>query len=395
MVFFNYSTMQLAAKIVYYGPGLCGKTTNLQYIYKKTSPTSRGELVSLETQTDRTLFFDLLPIDVGNIAGFKARFQLYTVPGQVFYNSTRKLVLRGVDGIVFVADSQIPMLEANVESFENLKQNLTELNLNLDAIPLVYQYNKRDLKNILPVDDLNKVLNPKNLPYYEAAAIHGKGVFETLKGISKATLIAIRTKALQQAEAKKTTIVLGTPSPATQKMTSPSQISTASSQASSSFEKQIFITKEALEKEKVEFAEVAAEKAEKAQVSVKKISLRSMEEIDKQLQALREASLKIKPSQNEGKKFAEDAIESLLKPLTISKKEEEKPKEEEEEVYKKIRIKIDGADLEKIKKMSIDISLLGDNVRKNFSNALSVEFKQQPQNPKKVKLNLDIEVLKK
>ena len=129
MVFFNYATMQMAAKIVYYGPGLCGKTTNLQYIYQKTSPKSRGEMVSLETETDRTLFFDLLPLDVGNIAGFKTRFQLYTVPGQVFYNNTRKLVLRGVDGIVFVADSQIPMFEANIESYKNLEENVRELGL--------------------------------------------------------------------------------------------------------------------------------------------------------------------------------------------------------------------------------------------------------------------------
>src|SRR5262249_29487164 len=164
MVFFNYATMQMAAKIVYYGPGLCGKTTNLQYIYQKTSPKSRGEMVSLETETDRTLFFDLLPLDVGNIAGFKTRFQLYTVPGQVFYNSTRKLVLRGVDGIVFVADSQVAMMDANVESLNNLRSNLQELGLNLDDIPMVIQYNKRDLKTISTLDDLNRTLNPNALP---------------------------------------------------------------------------------------------------------------------------------------------------------------------------------------------------------------------------------------
>src|SRR6058998_4288018 len=145
MSFINYSSREINCKLVYYGPGLCGKTTNLHYIYAKTSPQSRGEMVSLETETDRTLFFDLLPIDVGVIGGFKTRLQLYTIPGQVFYNTTRKLVLKGVDGLVFVADSQSAMLDANVESFHNLKENLAEIGLKVDEIPLVIQLNKRDL----------------------------------------------------------------------------------------------------------------------------------------------------------------------------------------------------------------------------------------------------------
>ncbi len=202
MVFFNYSTMQMVVKIVYYGPGLCGKTTNLEYIYSKTSPKSRGEMVSLETETDRTLFFDLLPIEVGVIGGFKTRFQLYTVPGQVFYNSTRKLVLKGVDGIVFVADSQRPMLEANIESFKNLEENLADLGINIDDVPIVLQYNKRDLKNICSVEELNEALNKKGYPYVEAIAITGKGVFETLKLISKYTLLSVRKK-LNLEEVKK------------------------------------------------------------------------------------------------------------------------------------------------------------------------------------------------
>src|SRR5437879_12802745 len=163
MVFFNNATMQMAAKIVYYGPGLCGKTTNLHHIYAKTSPQSRGEMVSLETETDRRLFFDLLPLDVGVIGGFKTRLQLYTVPGQVFYNTTRKLVLKGVDGIVFVADSQRPMLDPNRESLKNLRENLLEIGLRLDEIPKVFQYNKRDLSNILSVDEMNDVINPNRL----------------------------------------------------------------------------------------------------------------------------------------------------------------------------------------------------------------------------------------
>ncbi|HXO19614.1 MAG TPA: GTPase domain-containing protein, partial [Thermoanaerobaculia bacterium] len=187
MVFFNYSTMQMAAKVVYYGPGLCGKTTNLHYIYGHTSGESRGEMVSLETETDRTLFFDLLPIDVGSIAGFNTRIQLYTVPGQVFYNTTRKLVLKGVDGVVFVADSQRAMLEANLESFRNLRENLAEIGLSVDEIPLILQLNKRDLADIYSVEELNQAINRHGWPHYETSAVSGQGVFETLKGISKYT----------------------------------------------------------------------------------------------------------------------------------------------------------------------------------------------------------------
>ena len=195
MVFFNYATMQMAAKIVYYGPGLCGKTTNLHHIYTKTSPQSRGEMVSLETETDRTLFFDLLPIDVGVIGGFKTRLQLYTVPGQVFYNTTRKLVLKGVDGIVFVADSQRPMLDANAESFKNLRDNLSEIGLDLDEIPLVIQLNKRDLPVITTIDEMLNVLDPdRRHEHIESIAASGQGVFETLKLISKLTLRTLRRR---------------------------------------------------------------------------------------------------------------------------------------------------------------------------------------------------------
>jgi len=195
MVFFNWATMQMAAKIVYYGPGLCGKTTNLSFIYAKTSPNSRGEMVSLETESDRTLFFDLLPIEVGTIGGFKTRLQLYTVPGQVFYNTTRKLVLKGVDGVVFVADSQRPMREANIESFSNLRENLAELGLSLEELPVVLQYNKRDLKNILTLDELNADINGGGeLPFYESSAVNGQGVFETLKEITKLTLKKLRKR---------------------------------------------------------------------------------------------------------------------------------------------------------------------------------------------------------
>ncbi|MGH9335972.1 MAG: GTP-binding protein [Vicinamibacteria bacterium] len=194
MVFFNYTTMQVSAKIVYYGPGLCGKTTNLQQIHGRTDPGSRGEMVSLETEADRTLFFDLLPLEVGTIGGMRVRLQLYTVPGQDFYNTTRKLVLKGVDGIVFVADSQEPMLDANMESFANLRRNLEELNQPLEKIPFVFQYNKRDLRNILAVETLNRHLNRDGLEVFEGAALHGVGVFETLKAISRKTLAAVHRK---------------------------------------------------------------------------------------------------------------------------------------------------------------------------------------------------------
>ena len=194
MVFFNYSTMQMAAKIVYYGPGLCGKTTNLQQIYNHTANDSRGEMVSLETETDRTLFFDLLPIDVGTIGGFSTRIQLYTVPGQVFYNTTRKLVLKGVDGVVFVADSQKPMLQANIDSLKNLEENLAEMGVELKSLPMVLQFNKRDLPSICTAEEINEGLNWHDWPFFEASAINGQGVFETLKGISKLTLLALKRR---------------------------------------------------------------------------------------------------------------------------------------------------------------------------------------------------------
>jgi mutual gliding-motility protein MglA len=211
MVFLNYTTMAMTAKIVYYGPGLGGKTTNLQWIHHKTAPRSRGEMVSLETETDRTLFFDLLPLDVGVIGGMKVRLQLYTVPGQVFYNATRRLVLKGVDGVVFVADSQAAALDPNEESIANLKVNLEELGLGMDQIPVVFQYNKRDLRNILPIDKLQSVINPGKNPSFEAAAIHGVGVFETLKEISRLALASIRSRIAEETRKQGGTPAMGVP----------------------------------------------------------------------------------------------------------------------------------------------------------------------------------------
>src|SRR6185436_7016763 len=196
--------MQMAAKVVYYGPGLCGKTTNLHYIYQHTAQESRGEMVSLETETDRTLFFDLLPIDVGTIAGFNTRIQLYTVPGQVFYNTTRKLVLKGVDGVVFVADSQRPMVQANLESFHNLEENLAEMGLSVDTLPLVLQFNKRDLPDICSVEEMNQTLNRASWPWVESSAVTGMGVFETLKEVSKVTLLALKKRLARGSDAPAT-----------------------------------------------------------------------------------------------------------------------------------------------------------------------------------------------
>ncbi|MBI5970995.1 MAG: GTPase domain-containing protein [Deltaproteobacteria bacterium] len=192
MSFINYSAKEINCKIVYYGPGLCGKTTNLQFIYKKTRPEAKGKMVTLATETERTLFFDFLPIALGDIKGFKVRFHLYTVPGQIFYDASRKLILKGVDGIIFVADSQVDRMDANMESFDNMKLNLDEQGYNLDNIPYVIQYNKRDLPNVVPVAELNKVLNVNGVPEFEAAAFDGTGVFETLKSVVKLVLIELK-----------------------------------------------------------------------------------------------------------------------------------------------------------------------------------------------------------
>jgi mutual gliding-motility protein MglA len=192
MSFINYSSREINCKLVYYGPGLCGKTTNLQYIYAKTSPEAKGKMISLATETERTLFFDFLPLSLGEIRGFKTRFHLYTVPGQVFYDASRKLILKGVDGVVFVADSQVERTEANIESLENLRHNLTEQGYNLDKIPYVIQYNKRDLPNAAPIEELRKLLNPTNVPEFEAAAVTGQGVFDTLKAVAKAVLTELK-----------------------------------------------------------------------------------------------------------------------------------------------------------------------------------------------------------
>lgn len=193
MSFVNYNTKEVNCKIVYYGPGLGGKTTNIQYVYKKTSGENKSDIITLNTENERTLFFDFLPLELGQIRGFNTRFHLYTVPGQAFYEASRKLILRGVDGIVFVADSQVEKMEANLASLQNLESNLVEQGYQIENIPLVMQWNKRDLPNAMPIEELESKLNKYNSPSFEATASTGQGVFETLKEVSKLVLMNLKS----------------------------------------------------------------------------------------------------------------------------------------------------------------------------------------------------------
>ncbi len=188
MSLINYSSREINCKIVYYGPGLCGKTSNIQYVYQKVAPETKGKLITLATEMDRTLFFDFLPLELGTVKGFKTRFHLYTVPGQVYYDASRKLILRGVDGIVFVADSQTSRYDANIESLYNLYENLEDYKLAVRDLPFVIQYNKRDMSDIIALEDLEQELNPDGYPSLEAVAIKGIGVFDTLKTVAKGIL---------------------------------------------------------------------------------------------------------------------------------------------------------------------------------------------------------------
>ena len=209
MAIFNYKKREISAKIVFYGPALCGKTTNVQYIHEKLNPKQRGELVSLATDADRTLFFDFLPIELENVGGFKTRFQIYTVPGQVYYNSTRKAVLTGVDGVIFVADSQSSMKEENIESFNNLIENLKYYNRDITQLPLILQYNKRDLDDIMTVEELNQLFNQPNLLTFSASAVTGTGVLQTLTACCKQVLQDLKNKSkrTEQAPSGKATVI--------------------------------------------------------------------------------------------------------------------------------------------------------------------------------------------
>ena len=194
MSFINYASREINCKIVYYGPGLGGKTTNLQFVYDKTNQDAKGKMISLATETERTLFFDFLPLSLGEIKGFKVRFHLYTVPGQVFYDASRKLILKGVDGIVFVSDSQVERMDANIESYENMIINLEDNGYDLKNVPHIIQYNKRDLPNAADLAEMREELNPDGAPDFEAVAIKGKGVFDTLKAVTKEVLMDLKKK---------------------------------------------------------------------------------------------------------------------------------------------------------------------------------------------------------
>jgi signal recognition particle receptor subunit beta len=194
MTFINYASREINCKLVYYGPGLCGKTTNIKHIYEKSVPDSKGKLISLATETDRTLFFDFLPLNLGTIRGFKVRFHLYTVPGQVFYDASRKLILKGVDGVVFVADSQPLRMDANAESISNLRRNLADQGYELEAIPYVLQCNKRDMENAVAMEEMTRTLRLKGEPVFEAVATTGAGVFDTLKALAKMVLSELKRR---------------------------------------------------------------------------------------------------------------------------------------------------------------------------------------------------------
>ena len=196
MAFINYANKKIAIKIVYYGPGLSGKTTNLKYIFSNIDPQSRGDFICLETDAERTYFFDLLPIRAGLIGDFQAHFSLMTVPGQVFYEASRRSVMKGADGVVFVADSQMPLLDSNLESFDGMRKNMLAFDLDFNTVPLVFQYNKRDLDDLIPLETFNNLLNPNERPYVEASAINGVGVFETLREIAKVSVPLIKEKVI-------------------------------------------------------------------------------------------------------------------------------------------------------------------------------------------------------
>ncbi|MGB7972342.1 MAG: ADP-ribosylation factor-like protein [Candidatus Deferrimicrobiaceae bacterium] len=221
MALFNYATRELSAKVVYYGPGLSGKTTNIEMVHQLLKPEQKGRLISLPTETDRTLFFDFLPLDLGQIKGFRVRFHLYTVPGQVFYNATRRLVLQGVDGVVFVADSQVDMMGSNIESLKNLHENLSTYGKKLAELPFVMQYNKRDLKNITSVQEMSKALNAMAVPVYEGVAKDGLGVTETLVGISRLVFANLRKTLLLPGDAVEAEEIAGIPGVAADEQSSP------------------------------------------------------------------------------------------------------------------------------------------------------------------------------
>jgi hypothetical protein len=383
VVFFNYTTMQASAKIVYYGPGLCGKTTNLQYIHAKTNPNSRGEMVSLETEADRTLFFDLLPLEVGTIGGMKVRLQLYTVPGQVFYNTTRKLVLKGVDGIVFVADSQVPAMDANLESLENLYQNLEELSQPIDKLPFVLQYNKRDLRNIHPVDALDRYINQKGYDVFEAAALHGLGVFETLKAISKKTLAAVHRRISGEGERSEPAVPTGRVRP-THAPSEPSVERPRSSISSTSMtmplkprEEPAAVKKPRTSEVKVEFAasntpSLPVQKGPRAPSPVSKITTKSRIDIERELEELRQIAHGKTPHSQKKASSVEVVAQG--------------------DYERSVRVVLPPNSLEKASQLLLDLQVLDLESRQKTAESLRVDLPARPADRKKrLKITIDLE----
>ena len=368
MVFFNYTTMQVSAKIVYYGAGLCGKTTNLQYIHSKTDPHSRGEMVSLETEADRTLFFDLLPLEVGKIGGMRVRVQLYTVPGQVFYNTTRKLVLKGVDGIVFVADSQVRALDATLESFENLKQNLEEFNKPLESIPFVFQFNKRDIRNIHSVEMLNRCLNANGYEVFGAAALHGIGVFETLKAISRKTLAAVHRRISSDVPAEKPQVVVPTSGPfglAGEPAAPKALVQTTASSYSTST-----ALKSGTDEVRVEFA--ASLDATPAPIpagqpssasSERRVATKSPLDVERELEKLRRVALGTSPGVAKRKRVP------AVQPV--------QPVPRQEEDRRELKVTLPKAALENAKQLCLDLSLAGAGASGDVAESLQVDLSER------------------
>lgn len=359
MVFLNLATKQMTVKIVYYGPGLCGKTTNLQYIYQKTSPETRGEMVSLETEADRTLFFDLLPLEVGTIGEYKTKIQLYTVPGQVFYNTTRKLVLKGVDGIVFVADSQKAMADANVESFNNLRENLKELGLRLEDIPLVFQYNKRDLPNLMSPEELNQLINKNSYPYIEAIATQGKGVFETLKEISKNTLKHLRKKLTEEQAAQRKPVTESKftvreekkPQPQETRMIPPVAQTKPVAPVKTPPPPPKVVKEEKEEKEvKVEFGTVS-KPSQQSTLEVRHVRVKSTIDVLGELEKLRRKSTVEAPTEKPKKKESLKELDELL----LSSADQRK------EIHKNFEMQIEKSKLQSTSEVKITLHLFDQN----------------------------------
>ena len=378
MVFFNHVAKQMAAKIVYYGPAFGGKTTNLQYVHAKTAENMRGEMVSLETETDRTIFFDLLPILYGDFEGYQTRFLLYTVPGQVYYNNTRKLVLQGVDGIVFVADSQL--MKENVESLKNLHENLAEMDLDLAKIPLVFQYNKRDLKNIHSVAELQKALNIYKRPYFEATALYGPGVFESLKAVSNTTLEGLkgrlRTKGSAAKSAPAKSPPAKAPAPPPPEPPPKAKKKPAKAKAKAKTDVAVDFDHEPPTRKK---------KAQKTQVEYTRIALSNPGDIDRELDRLRRVTIQ-KPK---GRESTQELAPASVARAT-AKAAKKKAKDDSARV---IAVPVSAKDLGKVKSIKLHVIVEGDDLSTDYKKAVRVRVGSRASEPgSEIEFKLDVRI---